>query len=205
MRLTDDQVETIRTYIGQSGIQLKSLQEDVLDHLCCVMENSKDVDKSFEQRLKEAIDDLAPKGLHNLEHETLFLLNSKKLLNMKKLMYLVGLGSSIALAMGLCFKLLDWRGGSELLIYGFLTFTLLFLPMTIVDRFKLQIQKSLSEKLRFALGALSAILSGLAVLLKILHLPGADQMLLIGAVVFSFGFLPFLFFTNYKKAVGQHL
>ena len=152
-----------------------------------------------------AIGELAPQGLAGLENETVYLLNYKKLLYMKKVMHLIGLGSSMSLAMGLCFKLLRWPGGDELLIYGFLSFTLLFLPMTMVDRFKLKIQKSLSDKLRFILGSISAIVAGVSVLLKLLHMPGADFMLLSAAVLFSFGFLPFLFFTNYRKAVEQHL
>ena len=205
MKLSDDQVEVIRDYIARSGIHLESLQEDVLDHLCCVLEDSKDTSMHFENRLKEAIDDLAPDGLARLETETVFLLNSKKLIYMKKLMYLVGLGSSMTLAMGICFKLLHWPGGDELLTYGFISFTLLFLPMTMIDKFKVKIQKSLSERLRYVLGALSAVITGLSVLFKILHLQGADFLLLGGAVLFSFGFLPFLFFTNYRKAVEQHL
>ena len=204
MKLTEEQIEIIRSYIRGSGVKLKSLQDDILDHLCCVLEEKQGGSTDFESRLKTAIQDLAPDGLSDLERQTLYLLNHKKLIYMKKLMYLIGLGSSIALAMGLCFKLLNWRGGSELFIYGFLSFTLLFLPMTIVDRFRLRIQMSLSLKLRYLLGATSAIVAGLALLFKIMHLPGADQLLLIATVIFSFGFLPFLYFTNYRKAVQQH-
>jgi len=204
MKLSDEQVEAIRNHVIKSGVQLESLQEDVLDHLCCVLEDSRDSTLTFEKKLQQAINDLAPHGLAKLQKETVFLLNSKKLMHMKKLMYLVGLGSSMTLAMGLCFKLLHWPGGDELLTYGFISFTLLFLPMTMIDKFKVKIQKSLSERLRFILGALSAISTGLAVLFKILNLTGGDFLLLGGAVLFSFGFLPFLFFTNYRKAVEQH-
>jgi len=204
MRLSDEQVEIIQSYIEKSGIHLQSLQEDVLDHLCCVLEENEKVNEDFEKNLQDAINDLAPEGLFKLENETVFLLSSKKILNMKKLMYAIGLGSSIALTMGLCFRLLQWPGGWELMTYGFIVFTLLFLPLTIIDKFKLKIQKSLSERLRFLIGGLSAIVAGIAVLLKMLHLQGGDLMLLIAAVLFSFGFLPFLFFTNYRKAVGQH-
>ncbi|HTF19508.1 MAG TPA: hypothetical protein VK658_15630 [Chryseolinea sp.] len=203
MRLSEDQVNLIRSRLQNGGMQLSSLQEDVLDHLCCVLEHG-DSSLDFEERLEDAIKELAPNGLSSLERETLFLLSHKRLIYMKKIMYLVGLGSSISLAMGLCFKLLNWPGGDQLIVYGFLSFTLLFLPMMTIDRFKVKIQKSLSDKLRFALGSISALLAGVAVLLKMLHLSGGDHLLLIAAVVFSFGFLPFLFFTNYRKAVEQH-
>jgi hypothetical protein len=205
MKLTPEQVNIIRQQVDQSAIKIESLRDDVLDHLCCVAEMLMSKGKSFEHSLHEALQDLAPNGLDEIQHKTVFLLNSNKIILMKKLMYLVGLGSSIAMAMGLCFKILDWLGGNELIIYGFISFTLLFLPMTMIDKLKLKIQKSLSEKLRFILGSLSAIATGLAVVFKILHLQGADFLLLGGAVIFSFGFLPFLFFTNYRKAVEQHL
>jgi hypothetical protein len=209
MRLSQDQVNVIRSRLARD-IQLPALHEDLLDHVCCVLEHDDDVTPDnatldFENRLNEAIKALAPHGLHELERETLFLLNHRKLIQMKRLMYLIGLGSSISLGMGLCFKLLGWPGGNELLIYGFLTFTLLFLPMMTIDRFKAKIPKPLSDKLRFALGSVSALIGGVAVLFKILHLQGADYLLLIAAVVFSFGFLPFLFFTNYRKAVERTL
>lgn len=203
MRLTETQIGIIRSYVSSSGIRLKTLQDDVVDHLCCVLEQSKNEHLSFEEQLQKSTEELAPDGLSNLERQTVYLLNHKKILYMKKLMYLVGLGSSMALAIGVCFRILNWKGGSELLIYGFLSFTLLFLPMTIIDRLRVRIQKSLSLKLQYLMGSLSAILAGVAVLLKILHLPGADQMLLIAAITFSFGFLPFLFFTNYRKAVQR--
>lgn len=205
MRLSAEQVEVIRSRVERSGVNLKPLQEDLVDHLCCVLENDATAGVSFESKLDKAIADLAPEGLVRIEHATIFLLNHKKLIYMKKFMYVVGLGSSISTALGLCFIILNWQGGHELLIYGFLTFTLLFLPLTIVDRFKVRIQKSLTERLKYLLGALSAILAGISMLFKILHLAGADQLLLAAAVIFSFGFLPFLFFTNYRKAVEQHL
>ncbi|MEJ1241722.1 hypothetical protein WBG78_26495 [Chryseolinea sp. T2] len=204
MKLTEEQIAIIRSHIRSSGIKLKPLQDDILDHLCCVLEENQQGITDFETRLQAAIQDLAPGGLPDIERQTLYLLNSKKFIYMKKLMYLIGLGSSITLAMGLCFKLLNWQGCSELFIYGFLSFTLLFLPMTIVDRFRLRIHTSLSLKLRYLLGATSAIVAGLAFLFKIMHLSGADQLLLIATVIFSFGFLPFLYFTNYRKAVQQH-
>ena len=205
MGLSEEQIAIIRDHIACSGIRMQSLQEDVLDHLCCVLEAEDNSSLGFEQRLQIAIGELAPDGLADLERKTVYLLNAKKLLYMKKVMHLIGLGSTMSLAMGLCFRLLGWPGGYELMMYGFLTFSLVFLPMTMINRFRHKIQKSLSDRLRFMLGSTSAIVAGLSVLLKILHLPGADFMLLGAAVLFSFGFLPFLFFTNYRKAIQQHL
>ncbi len=87
------------------------------------------------------------------------------------------------------------------MLIGFLGFVLIFLPMLAIDRYKLAYTTILGEKLKIMLGFISAIIIGLAVLFKILHLQGASIMLIVGTVLFSFGFLPFYFFRMYRKAV----
>jgi hypothetical protein len=50
-------------------------------------------------------------------------------------------------------------------------------------------------------GCISAILTGLAVLFKMtMALRVSEMMLIIGASVFSFGFLPAHFYSMYKKS-----
>jgi hypothetical protein len=145
---------------------------------------------------------LAPEGLDEIQRETVFLLNSKKIILMKKVMYSIGLVSSMAISLGWLFRILHWPGGFELVNYGFMGFALLFLPMVAINQFKVNINKALSEKLRIILGLLSAFITCIAVFFKTMHYPGADTLLLSGGLLFIFGFLPFLFFTMYKKSVS---
>jgi hypothetical protein len=60
----------------------------------------------------------------------------------------------------------------------------------------------LSDKLKFILGSISRLVMAIAIAFKILHLPGADQLLILGTGLFTFGFLPFLFFSMYKKSIS---
>ncbi len=120
---------------------------------------------------------------------------------MKKVMYAVGLAASIAMSIGLLFKILNWPGGNTIFIFGLLPFVFIFLPLLAIDRYKLQLHKALSEKLKLILGIASAILIGLSVLFKIMHLMGADILLVLGIGLFTLGFLPFLFFRMYKKSL----
>jgi hypothetical protein len=126
---------------------------------------------------------------------------------MKKIMYLIGLLSSIAIAMGWLFSVLHWPGASELFNYGFIGFLLIFVPLFSFDRFKGRVKSALAERLKIALGCVSAVIVGISLVFKLLHLQGADQLLVVGMVMFAFGFLPFLYFTTYRKAIsrsGQH-
>jgi hypothetical protein len=202
MKLSSDQVAQIKQVIGQSAITIDTLMDDLLDHLCCVVEAKMTNGSGFESSLKEAIDELAPDGLDAIQRETIFLLNSTKIMFMKKIMYSIGLITSIAMTMGILAKLLHWPGAEELFTYGFVGFLLLFLPMLAIDRYKYNLSKSLSEKLRIGFGYLSAFLLTFSIAFKIFHLTGANLLLVSGMCIFSFGFLPFLFFNMYKKSLS---
>jgi hypothetical protein len=203
MRLTDDHVQRIRKLIDNSGITIQSLKDDLLDHLVCVVEAESITGKSFETALKEAVDDLAPGGLYQIQRETIFLLNPLKLILMKKIMYSIGLIGAAAISLGWLFKILHWPGGDELFNYGFFAFLLLFIPMLAIDRYKVNLRKALSEKLRIILGFSSAFLVGLALAFKFMNVTGADYILVAGFLIFTFGFLPFLFFTLYRKSISR--
>lgn len=202
MKVTAEQVAIIRKQVEQSGIINEMLRDDVLDHLCCVVEIKLSKGVNFDQALQEASHELAPEGLIEIQRETVFLLNPSKIILMKKIMYSIGLMTSISMTMGLTFKILHMPGADELFNLGFFGFTLVFLPMITIDRYKQNLHRALSERLRLILGFLSAVLIGFSVLFKIFHRPNADVMLLIGITIFSFGFLPFLFFSMYKKSIS---
>ena len=202
MKLTEQQEEMIRAFVEAQGVKRPTLCDDLVDHLCCVIESQRAADTPFEQMLENAVRELAPGGLAEIEYQTVFLLNSKRIIIMKKLTYFIGFIGSVALAAGVLFKLLHWPGGNQLFISGFLTLLLIFIPFVAFDRYKVAISKALSERLKIILGATSAIITGIAALFKVLHLQGANIMLVLGAFIFIAGFLPFLFFTMYKKSVS---
>jgi hypothetical protein len=199
--LSDDHVHRIRADIERSAITMEELKEDLLDHFCCFIEDELKKGNSFEMAYRRAMEEICPNGFDEIQRETVFLLNSNKILLMKKVMYSIGLISSMSISIGWLFKILHWPGADELFNYGFLSFVLLFVPLIAIDRYKVNIGRALSDRLRIMLGFASAVLVGVALVMKFLHLTGADQLLVLGSLVFIFGFLPFLFFRMYRKSV----
>ncbi|MEM9987114.1 MAG: hypothetical protein AAF804_18625 [Bacteroidota bacterium] len=201
MKLSADQEKVIEDLVDAQGLKLRTLRDDVIDHLCCVMETELSKGKSFEQSLDKALADLAPNGLMGMQDQTIFLLNSKRILFMKKLMYSIGFLGSLTLTAGVTFKLLRLPYATELFTVGFLTLLLVFIPLLAIDRYKVALSKALSVRLKIILGAVAAGVTGLSGLFKLLHLQGADLLLMLGALVFAFGFLPFYYFTMYQQSV----
>lgn len=202
MKLSTEQEERIKGFVDKQGLTLPTLKDDILDHLCCVVESELKAGKTFDQSLQDAISELAPNGLIDLERKTFFLLNSKRIIMMKKLMYFIGFIGALTLTTGITFKILWYPGANKLFITGFLLLLLIFVPMLAFDRYKVAIAKTLSERLKIILGCISAIIVGMSGLFKLMHWMGAEVLLLTGAFIFAVGYLPFLFFTMYKKSMA---
>ncbi|MDQ3534929.1 MAG: hypothetical protein M3421_04805 [Bacteroidota bacterium] len=122
---------------------------------------------------------------------------------MKKALYIIGLAASMAVSIGFVLRTLSISGGYELFMGGLLIFGLFFIPLLTMYHFRKKLHQMLPDKLRVIFGFLSAILLGVSVCFKLLHLQFAEEMLLASMIVFSFGFLPFLFFRIYRKALGN--
>jgi hypothetical protein len=200
MRISRQQIDLISDLVEVNRISIRTLKDDIVDHLCCVIENKMADGKQFDQSIEEALRELAPNGLRALQIETELLLNSKNI-SMKKVMYSIGLLTTISYTMGLMFKLLHMPGGEELINYGFLGFGLIFLPMLTIVRLRKYMEMPGHEKLKVVFGFLSAVFVGLAIFFKLrMDLDPASLMLMIGASIFSFGFLPLHFYGLYKNS-----
>ncbi len=199
--LSDEQVEQIRADIERSSLSFQLVKDDLLDHFCCVVEDRMEQGLSSEDAYYLAWKQICPNGLDEIQEETVYLLNASKIIVMKKVMYSIGLIASVCLSIGWLFTLLRLPGGVNLFNYGFLGFTMIFLPMFALDRYKASVGKVLSERLKIIIGFASAIITGLSLLFKMMHWPGAAALLVAGVGIFSVGFLPFLFFGMYKKAI----
>jgi hypothetical protein len=203
MTLSLQQVEQIRNLVSQK-VSLPSLGDDLLDHLCCAVEDKLENGLPFDEAVEEAILELAPAGLTKIQHQTIALITNQTILHMKKIMYAIGLATTMSMAMGLMMKLLHMPGGEQLINFGFLSFSLLFLPMMAINHFKKRHARLNHEKFKMIFGYLSAIAIGLAIVFKMqMSLDVAEALFMMGASLFSFGFLPLLFFGMYKKSVRE--
>jgi hypothetical protein len=196
------QLETIRKLVDNE-ISISTLNDDVLDHLCCAVETSMAGGLDFDSAVKTAVKELAPDGLNVLEHETLYLLNTKKTIQMKRLTYIIGFLSAMSMSVGWLLKILKMAEfGNMLFAFGSLGLVLIFLPMLAINYVRASVERRWTEKARVILGILSLILIGIGVLARLMHLPGADELLLGGGVIFTFGFLPFFFLRMYRDSVA---
>lgn len=185
--LGDAEIDFIREDIRRRGVFTESLQEDLLDHLCCFIEEQPDDGQPFGEVYRRALESFGQNGLQEVQDETLLLINQKHQTTMKKLTYISGAIASFAVIFGALFKVQHWPGANVLLILGTLLLIFLFFPSFFYMQFKEQTEKR--GRFIAASGLATAIMLCLGALFKIMHWPGA-MLMINGFILFFVVFLP---------------
>jgi len=197
--ITDEQVAYILNDIRRNGVEMEDLQLNLLDHICCKVEQQFKEGDDFERFYKQAIQQLCNNGLHEIDEETINLLTFKNYYVMKKAMMVSGAISVAALIFGSFFKVMHWPGANMLLCLGVILLGLLFLPLMAI--IKIKDTDNTAEKITNISGTLMGVLFCIAVMFAVQHWPGARSGIYwLIAVGFSlFIFIPIYFFTGIRK------
>lgn len=196
--LSEQQIDYILNDIRARGVKTESLQLNLLDHICCCIEQELAADGDFESFYAATIKTFYKDELREIEVETLNLLTYKNYYVMKKIMIGSGTLSALTLSLGIFFKFQHWPGASFLMVVGITSFSLLFLPLV----FLLKVKESpkAADRLIIGLGTLSAALFSLGILFKIMWWPGANVMGVAVLAIMGLVFLPIYFFTGIRQA-----
>lgn len=195
--LSDQQITFILDDIRRNGIGLEDLQYNLLDHICCIIEQNLEENGDFEDFYRKTVRTFYRNGLHEIEEETNNLLQFKHYYAMKKTMMMSGVIAVSMLSIGLILKFLHMPGAAVLLVCGIFLLSFLFLPLMMILRLKEKTETT--DKLLVILGVFSAITMSLGVLFKIMYWPMANMLAMISLLNLLFIFLPFYFYNGLRK------
>lgn len=196
-QLTDDQVTYILNDIRRNGVEMEDLQLNLLDHVCCIIEQTLEADGDFEGCYRKTISGFYKSDLKEIEVETINLLTFKNYYVMKRSMIVSGTLSVFLLLMGSFLKLMHWPGAGISLVLGVVLFSLVFLPILLA--LKAREAKGAAEKAILVIGTLTGILYCLSSIFKVQHWPGANMMLFSSLAIILFLLLPIYFFNGIRK------
>ena len=195
--ITDEQIDFILADIKQNGIDTEDLQLNLLDHICCILEQEVGVDDDFAASYKRVARQFYKRELSEIEEETKQLLQFKNYYAMKRLMLISGAISAAAFIGGSILKIMAWPGASALLFLGVVILSFLFLPLLVL--LKTREADTRRNKLVLILGAVVGMLYSLSTLFAMMHWPGATSLWLT-TVIMSIGVLvPTYFFTGIRQ------
>ena len=200
-RVTDEQVDFILNDIKTHGVILEDLQDNLLDHMCCIIESEMPENEDFYKFYENILPLFFKKELKELQEETDNLLTFKHYYAMKNTLKISGMASSILMLLGAFLKTFHLPGAGVMIVLGAVLFSLLFLPLMIALKFK--DEEKTTDKWVFSLGFILGIGASIGVLFKVMHWPGANVLMIGSTVAFVFGYVPLYFLTRYRRAEEQ--
>lgn len=195
--INEKQIDFILNDIRARGVEMESLRNDLLDHICCIIEQNLKEEEDFENFYANTITGFYKDELWEIEEETLRLLTFKNYYAMKKTMITSGVASTISLGLGLIFKFMHWPGAGFLILLGIALAGLLFLPL--VFTLKAKEKQKAQERITLLIGGLATSVLSFSILFKIFHWPYANVMGMAALLTLTFVFLPVYFFNGVRN------
>lgn len=195
-RVSDEQVDFILSDIAKRGIETEDVKFNILDHVCCIIENEMPDGSDFMRFYERTISRFYKKELREIQEETNNLITFKYYYAMRRTLKISG-GISIFLSiLGAIFKAMHWPGAGVLIILSLFFFAFIFIPLNIVMKFK--DQKATTNRFIMSFGFILGIFITTGFIFKLFHWPGANILMFGALALFSFVFIPVYFITHYR-------
>jgi hypothetical protein len=195
-RLNNDQIALVEADVESARITLMHLSDELVDHICCEIEEQMEHGKPFEEAYRIVKEQTGIYTLKKIQEDTLYLIN-KKYAFMKTTMKITGNVSLVLVAAGTLFKIFYVQGASIILVLGFALLALIFFPSAIYMNYS---EQKIKEK---TVLNLAALLGGVSLMIgflfKVMHWQGANMLLLIGWLVMLGVFLPLLLIVKLRE------
>lgn len=195
--VTEEQVEFILKDIEARGVVLEDLRDNLLDHMCCIIEEEMDEKGDFKVFYESVLPRFFNENLMEIQVETDNLIKFKNFYSMKKIMKISGIATVFFTTVGAILKTLHLPGAGMCIVLGGFTFSLIFLPLLIAIKFK--DEESKVDKTVFSFGFLIAIILSAGLIFKLMHWPFANVMMLSSTVIFTFVYVPVYFFSRVRR------
>ena len=193
-KFSEAEIDFILDDLKANGVVLEDLQNNLLDHICCIIEEEKPDEVDFHVFYPTVISRFFKHELKEIQDETEKLLTFKNYYAMKRTLKISGFVSIGLLLSASILKTFHLPGAGIAYVLGGVFFSLIFLPLMIIFNFKNNSSKS--EKWVISLGFVLGIIACLGVLFKVMHWPYANIMMRTSTTLFIFGFIPLYFVTG---------
>ena len=187
--LTLHHIDQISRDISRQEIVFSHLLHDLIDHVCCDVENEMQDGLSFSEAYRKVKQKMGSRRLKEIQEETLYLVDTKYRY-MKNIMKISGVAGTIMLGFAALFKIQHWPGAGIMMTLGAFILAFVFLPSALGVLWK---ETHSSKRLFLFISAFFAgILFILGTLFKIQHWPLAGTFLSLAALSGILFFIPAL-------------
>ena len=177
--LAANQIKQIEDRIEEASLKNRSLAIDIVDHICCMIEERLDLGWEYTKAEKEVFDQMGVLQIQAIEQETNIITQNK--LIMKKRTKIIGVVAIVLMVTGFSMKMMHIVGAGITWGVGVLTAVFGFALFLTVDRFAYE--QTSNGKIKSIIGFLGSASLILGSGFKLLHQPAANSMVAIGGVI----------------------
>ena len=129
--LTNSQIKRIQNEIEKQNVTFSHLKEDILDHLCCEIENEINNGTDFDIAFNNTFKVIGDKGIKKIEKETIFQIDYKIYTRRKGIFQFATIGI-VLFVLGVFIQLIDLRISKFFQLSGILVL-LGFIPLLFIN------------------------------------------------------------------------
>ena len=193
--LTLSDIDLIRKDVMSQEICFSHLADEIIDHLCCDVENEMAGGLTFHDAYHKVKGSLGHRRLREIQEETLYAVDTKYR-NMKNTMKISAITGTIMIGFAALFKIMHWPGAGIMLTLGSLLLAFVFMPSALTVLWK---ETHSGKKLFLYISAfITAMLFIFGVTAKVQHWPMAGLILALGSLSGIFAFVPALLSAKLK-------
>jgi hypothetical protein len=175
MELTTDQKQRVREYLEQQGLSFKPLQDEMADHLSCDLELRMLDGSTFDEAWHQITDEIGDNHFQPIQKEIMETINKRFTWSQGLSFLALGL-----LLISMLFKVLHMPLAGELIILSFVFIAASLLTTSLTGVFLNRGKQGAARVLSMVFGII-ILLIGYG--FKVLHMPGADELLLLAVTV----------------------
>ena len=178
--LSFQNIEDITLDIRRQEITFSHLADDLIDHVCCDVENEMQNGLGFTEAYKRVKQRMGPGRIKEIQEETLYAVDSKYR-KMKNTMKISGIAGTIMFGFATLFKIQHWPLAGPMMVLGAFILAFIFMPSALVVLWK---ETHNRKKLfLFISGFVTGMLFIFGTLFKIQHWPaGRYHFKFVGAL-----------------------
>jgi hypothetical protein len=196
MGLSNGQRDDIRNFLLSRGLAFKPLLDEMSDHVACDLENLMDNGLSYEDAWKKTINDLPENHFKEIQQETMGTINKR--FTLSRVFTYVGMA---ALFIAAAFKVFHLQGADEALLMSLGALAIALLTSSVAG---IYFNRDKNGALRVLTIVVGVILLMIGYAFKILHLPGADQLVGLSIVTLLAGMIVnTVFVYNHSSGNGN--
>ena len=188
-------IDLISRDIRRQDIVFSHLFDDLVDHVCCDVENEMQNGADFSEAYRRVRQKIGSNRFKEIQQETLFLVD-KKYRKMKTTMKVSGVLGTIIFGCAALFKIQHWPGAGIMITLGALILAFVFLPSALGVLWK---ETHSRDRLFLFISAfVTGMLYILGTLFKIQHWPAAAIIILLSGICGIFLFMPALLLNRFR-------